>query len=106
MGLDNQALLQVKAGLCERIDAIAAGLDRSHTILCDQIDQVRRIAQEHGLAPVAQLARAAETALARGECRSVVRSYVEAMREAVGCDRLDSAAGEAFLAAISVRFSG
>ena len=107
MGLDNQALLQVKAALCDRIDAIAAALPRqAHIGICEQVDQVRRLAQDHGLGPVAQLARAIESAIARGECAAVIRDYVEAMREAVGCDRVDGAAGEAFLAAIAVRFSG
>lgn len=101
------ALLHVRAGLCDRIDALATGLPTLSTLkLCDQVDDIRRVAQAHGFAPLARLAGALESAMASGERGGRVQTYLELMRDAACCERLDEDAGTAFLAAASVRFHG
>lgn len=101
-----QALLQVRADLCDRIDALASGIGRLRQAqLCGAVDSIRRTAQQYDLAAVAMLARAMEAALANGERGALIRSQLELMREAVGCERLGAQATEAFLAAASVRLA-
>lgn len=103
----HDALLQVRAGLCDRIDALATGLPTLSTLnLCDQVDDIRRVAQAHGFVPLARLAGALESAMANGERNARARAYLELMRDAACCERLDDEAGTAFLAAASVRFAG
>jgi hypothetical protein len=107
MKTDSDALKQVRAGLCDRIDRIAEALPhQSSTRLCENIDIVRRIAVDHGFSPVAQLARGLERTMAAGERGAMVLSYLDMMRDAVGCDMDDGQASEAYLAAVSVRLAG
>lgn len=107
MGLGNEALLMVRAGLCDRIDGIAAGLNHLSSVrLYDHVDAVRRVALDHGFLPLAQLSRGLEAALAAGERGVMVLGYLDLMRDAAACERLDAQASEAYLAAISVRLAG
>lgn len=104
---NEDALIGIRAGLCERIDAIAGALSQlSIHRLCEQVDAVRVIAQEYGFVPLAQLARALETTMALGDRGAMVLGYLDLMRDAAGCQRLDPAASEAYLAAASVRLAG
>lgn len=107
MGRGNDALMQVRAGLCDRIDGIASTLaSQSHARLCENVHIVRRIAIDHGFLPLAQLARGLESAMAAGERSVMILSYLDMMRDAAGCERLDAQASEAYLAAVSVRLAG
>lgn len=109
MGIAVDALLQVRSGLCDRIDRIAAelphlGLDQ----LCMHVDEIRRIALDYGIDPVAQVARGLEAALADAGRGAMVLPWLDTLREAAGCARLDPGAdaGSAWLAAINVRMAG
>lgn len=98
------AIHLVQAELRSRIDALLApGRAPSVAGLCGEIDQVRRLARRHGVATVADLASALETAMARGGRGPIVESYLALMREAAGCERIDAGASAAWLAAASVR---
>ncbi|WP_219894321.1 hypothetical protein [Aquisediminimonas profunda] len=107
MGIAKEALMQAQAQLWERIDTLAASLPQlSISRLAHEIDDLRRIAGEHGLAPVVEIAHRLESELALSRGGPTVASFLEAMRDAVGCDRLDAGATQAYLAAVNQRLYG
>jgi hypothetical protein len=107
MGAASDALLSVKTRLCDRIDQIAQELPHlsPHT-LAHAVDDVRRIARDHGLIPVAELARGLESALSTSQDQIMVLPYLDSMREAVGCERFDEAATQSYLALVNQRHYG
>jgi hypothetical protein len=107
MGLAKESLMQVQAQLCERIDALATQLPHlTVSRLAHEVDALRRVAESHGLAPVVEIAHRLESELAASRGLLMVASFLETMRDAVGCERLDPAATQAYLAAISRRLYG
>lgn len=107
MGIAVDALLHVRSGLCERIDRIATELPHlSLDQLCANIDDIRRTALDYGLDPVVQIARGLETALADSGRGAMILPWLDTLRDAAGCERLDADAGSAYLAAINVRMTG
>lgn len=70
------------------------------------LDAIRRLAAASGHHPVFAVAHALEAAMARGEQGALVRDWLNVLAEALGSVRTDPAAGDAFGAACSVRFSG
>lgn len=107
MGIATDALLHIRSGLCARIDAIAAALPNMPLDqLCADIDDIRHVARDHGIDPVVQLARGLEAALAENGSSTMIRPWLDTMRDAAGCDRCDAEASSAWLAAINLRMSG
>jgi hypothetical protein len=107
MGIACDALMQIKAQLCDRIDALAEQLPHmSLTQLANQVDDVRRIAREYQLLPLEQLARGLGSALSTSEGSIMVLPFLETMRDAVGCERVDAAAAQSYLAAVNQRLYG
>ena len=107
MGIAVDALLQVRSGLCDRIDRIATELPHlTLDQLCANIDDIRRTALDYGIDPVVQLARGLETALADSGRGAMVLPWLDTMRDAAGCERLDAEASSTWLAAINVRMAG
>jgi len=107
MGVAIEAMMQVRGGLCDRIDRIAQELPHlSLGQLCNGVDDIRRTAIDYGLDPLAQLARGLESALAESGRGTMVLPWLDTMRDAVGCERLDADASSAYLAAINVRMAG
>ncbi len=107
MGIAKDALMQAQAQLWERIDSLTAGLPQlSISAIAHEIDELRRIAGDHGLIPVVEIAHRLESELAVSRGGPMVASFLEAMRDAVGCDRLDAAATQVFLAAVNQRLYG
>lgn len=107
MGINQDALLTVKAQLCERIDRIAG--EASHMTLAriaDEIDNIRRTATSYGIDSVADLAHALESAMAQSGSMVAIHSYLEAMRAATECDRVDHAAASTFMASVNQRLYG
>lgn len=102
--MHQDAMNQIRAGLRDRIDAIAA---QRGTItlprMCEQIDLIRHDAREHGLEPVERLASMLETALAQQGLGPVVLSYLDLMRDACACEDCSPEASTAYLAALSLR---
>lgn len=106
MAIANDTLLLIRSRLCDRIDGIAADLPGlSLDQLCANIDEIRRTARDYGLDPLVQLARGLETALADSGRSAMVLPWLDTMRDAVGCERLDPEASAAYLAAINVRMT-
>jgi hypothetical protein len=96
----------IKAELAARIAAIDLKADRlTAGALASELDDVRRIAQVNGLLPAVTVAHVLESALAAGERGALIHGWLAILRDAVGCDRFDPPACDAYAAACSVRFA-
>lgn len=73
--------------------------------LASELHDIRRIAHANGLYPVAIVAHALESALARGERGPLIRGWLAMLDDAAGSDRQDADAGASFAAACSVRLA-
>lgn len=95
---------QVRAELCERIDGLKAAIPNGPVRgLCDKASDVRHLAQQYDLRPVADLAWKLESRLARGERGTTVLDVLSLMREATESGRNDAQAASAWAAAASMR---
>ncbi|MES2096439.1 MAG: hypothetical protein V4459_06740 [Pseudomonadota bacterium] len=73
--------------------------------LVNAVNAIRAAAQAEGRLPVVAVARAIESALARGERGVVVRGWIAMLSEAVGCESHDADSGHVFLAAGAIRLA-
>lgn len=102
--MKHDAMMVVRSGLRNRIDAIAAQQGHiSLSRICEEIDIIRHDARVYGLAPVERLASTLESALAVGGLGPVILSYLDLMRDAVECEDATPEASTAYLAALSLR---
>lgn len=100
--MHQDGLLKVRADLCDRIDGLRASLPHAAANgLCERASDVRRLAQQYQLRPVADLAWKLEGRLARGERGPSVINVLSLMREATESGRTDAAASSAWAAAAS-----
>jgi hypothetical protein len=108
MHTDQDALMLVRADLCGRLDSLRALASRQHARDFDAaVAGIRQIAAAYGLTPVARLAEALEQAGRRDGPVGCPRAlYLDRLQDAIGCTRLDDAAGEAMIASVNVRFDG
>ena len=107
MGIAKDALMQVQVQLFERIDRLASELPHiSVASLAHEINELRKIAANFGLTPVVEIAHRLESELASASGGLMAMSFLEKMRDAVGCERLDAAATQTYLAAINQRLYG
>lgn len=107
MGMAYDALNQVRAQLCDRIDMLAAQFAHmSVAQLAMQVDDVRRIAHEYGLRPLEDLACGLGSALSSSGGSMIVMPFLESMRDAADCERVDPAAAQSYLAAVNQRLYG
>ncbi len=102
------ALMLVRADLCERLTALRAlAARRGGSDFAASVAGIRQLAAAYGLIPVVRLAEALERADRRdgpGNCPRAL--YLDRLQDAIGCTRLDDEAGEALIASVSVRFGG
>ena len=108
MRADHDAMMVVRADLCERLDAlrrISAGHRKADA--AQAVVEIRRISAAYGLLPVVRLAEAFERAMQRADSSGTCQCglYVDRLYDTVGCERLDDAASEAMIASVSVRFA-
>jgi hypothetical protein len=106
MRVETDAMMLVRADLCERLETLRhlSRRGRGHDF-DGAVVGVRQLAAAYGLVPVVQLAEALERAGRRdgsGGCQRAL--YLDRLQDAIGCTRLDEAAGQAMIASISVRF--
>ncbi len=107
MGLGAEARLAVKAELCSRIDRLARELPHiKASTLAFAVDDIRRIARDNDLRPLAELARSLESSIADSGGATMVLPFLEAMGDAVGCDSVDPAATQSYLASVGLRLHG
>ena len=89
-----------------RIGALAAALPSCAPIQIAQgIDDIRRLARDHGFMAVETLASCLMAAVAQGRHRAAIRTYLDAMSDAAGapCGPMPAAAQEAWLASVATR---
>ena len=102
---DRDAMMVVRAELSDRLDQLRRHADRSAAAEFGRsLEAMRLLARAYGLAPVARLAEALQRAAAedRPGCCPIAL-YLERMRDAIGCERLDDEASQAMLASVTVR---
>lgn len=97
-------MMLVRAELCDRLERIARMATRSGTRdIVHHVGTIRTMAAAYGLVPVARLAAALERALGEGCGAATSRLYLDRLRDAIGCERLDEEASQALIASVSVR---
>src|SRR4051794_39255567 len=103
MRADHDAMMLVRADLCERLATIQGFSKRiSARDFAENVGGLRRLAAAYGLTPVVRLAEALERAAADGSaCPTAL--YLSRLQDAIGCERLDEEASQALLAWVSVR---
>lgn len=107
MGLGAEAKLAVRHELCDRINGLARELPHINASkLAFAVDDIRRIARDNDLCPLAELARGLENAIAGSGGATMVLPFLEAMGDAAGCDSADPAAAQTYLAAVGLRLHG
>jgi hypothetical protein len=96
----------VRADLVQRVAALDLRTASGRTCdLAQDLDAIRRIAQANGMQPAVSVAHVLDAALARGERGPLIRGWLDILRDAIDCDRIDAPACDAYLAACSVRLS-
>jgi hypothetical protein len=100
---DLEAVRLELAARIAAIDVRAPYLDPRATAIA--VDEIRLIAHHAGLNPTVTVAHFIEAALARGAAASMVHGWLAMLREAVGAERQDLAACDAFAAACSIRLA-
>jgi hypothetical protein len=104
MGMAEDGMMTVRARLMEQIERLEAELSAlSPCEIVERVDTVRRIARDHGLGPLADMARGLESVLAWGSSHGTIQAWITALKEAVGCETLDHAASRTWLAALGLR---
>lgn len=111
MGMGAEARRAVRSELCDRIDRIARELPHLKPgALAFAVDDIRRIARDNDLRPLAELARGLEHAIsgfgAGSGGATVVLPFLEAMGDAAGCDSPDPAVAQSYLASVGMRLHG
>jgi hypothetical protein len=107
---DRDAMMLVRAELCERLAAIQFRHSKaSHRDFVASVSALRHLAATYGMTPVVRLAQALEESVAnRPPKRNSTGSaalYLDRLHDAIGCGRVDDQASEAIIASVSVRLS-
>ena len=102
---DGQAMMVVRAELCDRLERLRRLSGRhSRTHAKDSVEAIRIMAAAYGLRPVVRLAEALERAIAENPNGGWPSSlYFDRIRDAIGCERMDEDAAQAMIASVSVR---
>jgi hypothetical protein len=107
MGIAQDNLMTVKAQLSAQIEQLSERAPRlSASEIAAQVDLIRRSARDQGLPALADISHGLESALARSDSLVMIRSWLETMQEAVGCDPFDQSMSQALLASIGRRLYG
>ena len=105
MRADHDAMMVVRADLCERLESLQRlSRRRSGEDFTQSVQSIRRLAAAYGLTPVVRLAEAMERAAAesgRGGCPTAL--YLDRLHDAIGCDSNDDRVSQAMIASVSVR---
>jgi hypothetical protein len=107
MRAEHEAMMVVRAELCDRLEALQHFSRRQPgRDLTESVIGLRRLAAAYGLTPVVRVAEALERAIGEEGGRGCPASlYFDRLQDAIGCQRIDEAAGEAMIASVSVRLS-
>ena len=107
MRWDHDGMMVVRAELCDRLDHLQGAAARMNVReLMQGIAMIRTLASAYGLTPVVNLAEAFARAIQAQPRGCPAGLYFDRLRDAIGCERVDSQASEALLASVSIRFGG
>lgn len=96
----------VRADLAARIAALDVRAPYARACeLAPEVDAIRAIAHRSGLNPAVTVAHFLDSALSRGEHGALVHGWLAILADAIGCERQDVAACNAYAAACSVRLA-
>jgi hypothetical protein len=102
MRAEHEAVNVVRAELCRRVEALRRcpnsqrGREFTESML-----GIRRLAEAYGLTPVVRVSEALQRSA--GACPAAL--YLDRLRDAIGCERLDEQASQAMIASVSVRLA-
>lgn len=100
-------LESIRADLTARIASLDVRAPYARACdLAPDIAVIRRLAWRGGLHPAVTVAALLDSAIARGEHGPLVHGWLGVLADAVGCERSDAQACDAYAAACSVRFAG
>ena len=110
MNVERDAMMVVRAELCERLAAMQACATRaSLRDLAECVGTFRTLAAAYGMTPVVRLTEALEKAMAQDWAERAARCpttlFLERLQDAIGCDCVDERASEAMIASVSVRLT-
>ena len=92
----------VQAELRRRLDTLRHCQDSRHgREFTESMLGIRRLAEAYGLTHVVRMSEALERSA--GDCPTAL--YLDRLRDAIGCERMDEQASEAMIASVCVRFS-
>ncbi len=94
-----------RAAIRDQIDRIAL-FSGSANVLAVQIDALRHSAREMRLDAVAEIAHHFESALSQGKVKARFDPFIDALRDAVGCETADPEVISTLLAPVSQRLYG
>ena len=98
--------LDIQNRITGQIGALADALPHcALSQIVEGVDDIRRLARDHGFAMVETLASRLESAVAAGGFQAAIRTYLDAMSDAAGAPPgpLPAAAQEAWLASVATR---
>ena len=106
MYADHNAVMLVRAELCERLEALRSYSDRQGPRdFARTVAGIRQLAWLYGLTPVVRLADALERAARESSSGGRETAlYLDRLQDAIGCTRLDESTTQAIVASVSVRF--
>ena len=102
-GFDLEGVRMTLATRIAAIDVRAPYLTTRELALA--VDEIRHIAHHAGLNPCVTVTHFIGAALARGERGVLVHGWLQMLRDAIGAERQDVAACDAFAAACSIRLA-
>jgi len=105
MHANDDGMMVVRAELCDRLDSLQRAAKTNVRDFAQRLSGIRTMAAAYGLIPLVCLADAFERAVHAQPRGCPAGLYLDRMRDAIGCDRQDEAAGQAMLASISIRLS-
>jgi hypothetical protein len=108
MQSEHEAMMVVRAELCDRLEALRRfSKKRPPQDFTASVIGIRRLAAAYGLTPVVRLSEAFERAMTRPDAAGLCQRslYLDRLHDAIGCERLDDQASEAMIASVSVRFA-
>lgn len=108
MDFDNDRLLLARAELSDLVESLRlTSFDTSPVLFLTRLETIRETAKAHRFIALAEIASAFEIAMQRVICRggseSVISSFTEIMRDAIGCAQLSGHIAESMLASVAVR---
>jgi hypothetical protein len=106
MRTDHDGMMLVRAELCDRLEALQkASAKLAVRDFVGGLASIRTMAAAYGLLPVVCIADALERAIQAEPRNCPAGLYFDCLKDAIGCGRIDEAAGEAMLASVSIRLS-